>query len=745
VESVKDGSESALEHSDLKSLGSFSDYTDKDFLRITQESYDAAVQYMDSSLRVQWERNIANFYSRHPSGSKYHTEAYKCRSRLFRPKTRASVRQKEAALALALFSTSDMLSIKAEDQGNGTAVMTARVLKEIVDMRLRDKRFQWFQIAIAAFQDASVVGTVISYQGWDRVIETQKQKVDAAQYNEETGGMETVKETVQQSVVLKDSPAIDLVPIENFLIDPGANWLDPINTSPYTIEIIPMYVVDILDKMEQEDAGTTDPKWKTYSVDEIRQAHYDDPSSDSTRMAKEGDKRSDPKDGQGQTINEYTLVWVYRVIARIPGEGDMVWYTLGKHLLLTDPKPVSEVYPHLNPGERPYVAGRVIIEAHRNYSSGLVELGQDIQAATNDNLNQRFDNVKQVLNKRYFVARQKEVDLKSLRRNVPGSITMMTDTERDVKVQETNDVTGSSYNEQNLFNADFDEVTGSFSSGSVQTNRQLNETVGGMKMLRDPSNTLTEYLIRTFAETWVAPVLDQFVRLIRKHESEDMVKLAAGDMVGEGEIDIRDAAVKVDVHVGFGVTDPDSRVRRLLSGMESIGGITPSAIQRLKEAEVVKEIMGILGYQDGARFFMSDQEFAQYQQQNPPQPDVEQIKIQSNEKIKAEEILSGERKEAARIDQDRLIWAERILSQERIEAARLTVQSGKDGAVADLELGKRAIEIEKLDNDKLKLAIQREDMLRKDAEIKDKEPENLNRSGGPSVEQINGTDSRPSE
>ena len=54
--------------------------------------------------------------------------------------------------------------------------------------------------------------------------------------------------------------------------DPAADWTDPINTSPYLIRLVPMYVDDVLERMELEDPKTGAPKWKKYSEAEIREA-----------------------------------------------------------------------------------------------------------------------------------------------------------------------------------------------------------------------------------------------------------------------------------------------------------------------------------------------------------------------------------------------------------------------------------------------------------------------------------------
>ena len=732
---LSDSSEAALEQGGAPILSDMSESSqDKDYLAITQRAYRSGIDYQTANLKSQWDRNICNFLSLHPSGSKYRTDEYRHRSRLFRPKTRSSIRQKEAALVLAFFSTSDVVSVKADDQDDKNNVAAAKALKFLVSHRM-NKGLMWFQNSIAAFQESLVMGTVISHQGWERIEEEYAEDAVEDQYDDVTGEIVPITKKVKKTRIVKDEAFIQLIPNENFLIDPGAHWIDPVGTSPYTIELMPMYVVDILDYMDHIDTKTGQPKWKKYSLGEISKAASGRFGSDSTRQTREAG-RQDPKATGHNEITEYDIVWVFRVIAKIPDKGDMLWYTLGEHLMLSKPVPVKEAYKHLKHGEKPYVAGISIIEAHRNYPSSLTQLGEDIQSATNTNQNQRFDNVQQVLNKRTFVKRNAQVDLRSLRRNIPGSLTLMNDPKRDVEVHEPGDVTSSSYNEQNLFNSDFDEIMGSFSAGSVASNRQLNETVGGMQMLKDPSNALTEYLIRVFATTWATPVLDQIVRLEQAYETDEiLLKKAIKGASKEGEeVDLKDPSLTVTVNVGYGITDPEGRVKRVLYGVESIGRLAPGAASRLKDEEVTKEIMGILGYQDGSRFYRTDDEQAKYREENPPPPNEAQMKIESQEKIKEAEIMSKERIVIAEIDDNDRVKEAEIMSKERIVAAELSVNEGDMNAKHVLELGKHDVEIEKLDNDKMGLAIKREDMLRKDAEIKNKEPFNRNRSGGPSVE-----------
>ena len=95
---------------------------------------------------------------------------------------------------------------------------------------------------------------------------------------------------------------------------------------------------------------------------------------------------------------------------------------------------------------------------------------------------------------------RKRVDLRSLVRNIPGSFTLMEDPEKDVHVQETQDVPSSAYVKQDRLNPDFDDVASAFSGSSVQSNRNLNETDGGMNLLTSAANKVENYQLRTWIE-----------------------------------------------------------------------------------------------------------------------------------------------------------------------------------------------------------------------------------------------------
>lgn len=584
-----------------------------DWLKIASESYQSSTSYFDANYRKNIEDSIRMFNSEHPQGSKYLSEDYKHRSRLFRPKSRSIVRKNEAILASAFFSNMDIVDVQPLDESDPVQLASAQINKNLLQYRLT-KTIPWFQTIIGALQSAQVVGVVCSYQSWKYREKVTKREIDTGFVDYEGN---PVIESVEDVKIIDDRPDVELLPIENCRFDPSASWIDPVNTSPYFIRMIPMYVQDVKSLMESEDRKTGMPKFKKLSDDEISAAVNN--LQDSTRQQRE-EGREDSKQGS-KPVREFEIVWVHENFVRM-GDEEYVYFTLMTEHMLTDPKPLEEVYFH---GERPIVMGVSVIEAHKVMPDGVIALGKDLQKEANEIVNQRLDNVKLVLNKRWFVQRGKQVDLRSLVRNVPGSITLMNNVDQDVREVNFPDVTSSSYAEQDRVNVDYDELTGNFSAGSVQTNRQMNETVGGMGILASGANQMSEYLIRTFTETWVEPVLRQLIKLEQKYETDAKILALAGKKAevyqkyGIDQItdELLNQELTTTVNVGMGATDPNTKIQKFLMGMNSFMGIASNPPPNANMEEITKEIFGHLGYRDGSRFFNKDVDpmVAQLQQQ----------------------------------------------------------------------------------------------------------------------------------
>ncbi len=546
-------------------------------LELARNAYSDSTTYFDASIRNGVESGLRQFQGVHPTSSKYHSEAYKSRARFFRPKTRATIRRNEAVAAEAFFSTNTLATCDAENDGDKLHRASSALMQELLNYRLK-KSIPWFQLAMGAYQDAQTVRVCISYQWWEY---NPKKKIDR--------------------------PRIDLIPVENFRIAPGADWLDPINTSPYLIHKIPMFVKDVTAKMK--DAGDKSGKATWHTIEPAQLLKAINAYSDSTRLTRERG-RTDSKES-ATSINEFALVWVHRNIVEWEGD-DYVYYTLADQELLSDPVPLESV---CRIGRRPYVMGYCVLETHKTYPDTVTDITKDSQGEINDLANLRIDNVRFALNKRYFGKRGAQVDLRSLTRNVPGSVTLMNDPEKDIKVVETNDVTGSSYQEQDRLNLDFDDVAGTFSPSTVQSNRRLNETVGGMKLLNANTNQVGAYQLRTFVETWAEPVLEQLGLLERAYETDDVILALCGakaQLVKRFGIQAitddllnMDTAMSISVS-GVGNLSPQEQVNNFIRAMEALRGLLQdNVLQRygLDVGEVIAELFGKLGHKDGKRFF----------------------------------------------------------------------------------------------------------------------------------------------
>ena len=585
-----------------------------DWLKLAQEAYRFSTTYIDSNYRKRWEDSILAFNNSHPMDSKYNSPSFSKRSKLYRPKTRAIIRKNEAAAAAAFFSNMDVVSVQAQNQANKQQCVSADIMKELLQYRLK-KSIPWFQTVLGGLQDAQKTGAVCACIDWEYEEEktrefsndTEDETTEGDDVDAPQAGAETAPEAARK--IVTDRPTVELIPIENIRIDPAASWIDPVNTSPYIIHLMPMYVGDIKDRMMQTDPKTGRPKWKPLSDNTIRQASQS--LGDSTRIVREK-QREDPKQTENRPISDYEIAWVQRHIHRRGGQ-DWEFYTMGDIAMLSEPVPLSESILH---GKRNYVIGCCILETHTSMPSSVSELSKGLQDEANEIVNQRLDNVKLVLNKRWLVNRGKNVDIPSLVRNVPGGVTMADDVKNDIQEVNWPDVTASSYQEQDRINADMDELLGNFSASSIMTNPDIanNAPARSMQMLSAPAGMLVEYLIRTYVETFIEPVLRLLVLCEQKYETDEVVMAIAvenSQMFQRYGLDrmtdeLLNQELTLTVNVGMGATDPQSKLQKLVFGVQSYGNIVKMAVPGLNVDEIGKQIFGFMGYQDGKRFMTVD-------------------------------------------------------------------------------------------------------------------------------------------
>ena len=596
--------------------------SDAEALKIAAEAYTTSTDYIDTNFRKQWETHLRYFDSRHAADSKYYKDAYKHRSKIFRPKARMISRRVEALAANAFFSNQQRIKVGALNSDDPKSVATANMMRNLLHYRLKNT-LPWFLTVVGGIQDAAKTGVVCSYNYW-----CYKTKGEPG-----------------ADVVLEDKPKIELTPVEHIRISPNAKWDDPINSSPYVGRMVPMYLNEIRAKMDRPDRSGR--AWRAYTDAEIMQYGALD-QFDSTRQTRIG-KRTDPIDSTSE-VKGYGIAWAIEWFIEIDNQR-VVYWTLGKDKILSTPENIEDVYLH---GKIPITMGYCVVETHKPFPNGLIGISAPTQRELNSSANNRADNVALVLNKQYAIKAGQQVDTTNLMYGVPGGVTAFQNPQTDIVPLEWNDVTQSSYQEEDRRNVDFDELVGNFSAGSVMTNRRLNETVGGMEILGEGAATLSEYTIRTFVETWMLPTLTQLMLLEQYYETDATILALAAknaqnayrpsrgyagqeqeqapsedDMVAH----LIDNLMIVEIDVGMNATDPNAQITRLLTAVRSVAQASKDLPPAANTAEIAKEVFQILGYGDGSRFWDADEQYKQLLAQ--AQQQAQEITGQAQEIAKA--------------------------------------------------------------------------------------------------------------
>jgi len=660
-----------------------------DWSGIARSAFEGSTNWINSSRRARWGDSLRMFQGEHPSGSKYLGNEYRYRSRLVRPKSRSTIRRSEAAAAQAFFSSDDLAAVTPENEDDPAQQASARLNKELVNYRLT-QTIPWFLTLLGAWQDCQIYGFCISRQYWkfeERLIGTRRVEATEEVQGDDQGFADV--DEYEYYEVTNDHPDVALIAPDNFRFDPAADWRRPIETSPYLIERMPMYVGDVKEKMATGE-------WKEYPEGSILAAR--NISDETTRLQREGHRQDSM---QTQSANrDFDVTWVHLNTMKRAGY-DWVFFTLGADKLLTDPRLHVEVY---GTERRPYRLGVANLEAHRNYPSSKMELLRDLQIYANDTANMRLDAMKLALMPRPLIkagslAAQSQADYRVF---MPGKPFLVADPS-EVSWERPPDPSQAAFEEQNRIDVDFDAIAGGFDQGTVQTNRALNETARGIELIAGAAGTVGEYELRLFAETWVEPVIADLVELEQRLEEDETILLLAGEKAqlyqryGVSEITdwLLSQRATTKVNVGIGATNPATRIQHLMTISQALKELFgPAASLGLKWDEILSELFGIFGYADGKRFFTegfdikaAQAQLAQAQQAQPIGVDpnkLQQIQLQANTQLQKTqmEIDSEERIAAMRYG------GESIPIQE--DPSRLTEEQLK--AAADMR--KSALELQ---------------------------------------------------
>lgn len=574
-----------------------------DFLLLVREAETQAARYVAQVNRRAWSQSMRAFNNEHYLGSKYTTTDYRNRSKIFRPKTRSAVRKDMAAVAASLFANIDAINCLAGNEGDIRQRGAAAVMEELINYRTDRSSgkasLPWFAVAMGSRQDALVTGICLSKQSW----KLELREDDKAQPSPD--GTKTW-------VIDVDRPDSQLIPPENVVIDPSADWTNPIQSASYVIIKWPMQLQEI----QRLQRNPIRP-WKKVSASQLL-ANSDAGTTDTSAIRRARELGIDRYD-ETQTGRKFQIVWVYEVFMRVDGV-DYTFWSCGDRAYLTDPEPTRKVYPEQF-GERPLTFGLGHLDAHRLFPMSPVESWQQYQMELNEIANLTLDATKQNVMPISKIRRGRQVDLDQVKKRSSGS---------SIMVQEPDDVTWEtppSFPPQvaevtRELELEMDDLAGQFNGQTAENNNALSRTLGGLKLVSGSANSLQEFDIRVWIETWAAPTLAQIVRLEQYYEHDDVILGICGDRAGlmkkYGINTIDDSLLEqeivVRVSVGLGAGDPQQRLMKFSNATQIVLPILQSSPEFASGARTIDvdavcdEVFGAAGYRDGgARFFKAGQ------------------------------------------------------------------------------------------------------------------------------------------
>ena len=593
-----------------------SEMDDKQWLQIAAQNKSVADSYLDP-LRSVWADGYNAYRNQHSAKSTYQSARWRGRSKIHRPKMRSFVRKSAAALANALFASSDVIGVEAQNPLSPESMASAAVNKSLLEYRLDRKNGKsgvpWFQTVVGAHNDAIITGLCVSKQFWEyRSVETGKtKKVPLPGPNGKplTVGGKPLMVDQKEVKIVRDRPMVQLFPPELVLRDPGADWLDQAQESSFIGLMYPMTIGDAEAMIRDSQSKTTHTKWRKLDRAALTAARLQIDSA-GVRNAREG-TTSDRIDQSNSAQQEFHRIWLIEWFIRWRGEEWHYW-TAGISQMLSDPVPLEQAYPAFG-GERPIVIGVTSIEPHKADPMSQVASLLPLQDEINALVNLRIDGVKETLRPLAMVKKGSLIDISAIQNRSGDSAVYVTNPREDVQFDRPSNIGQEAYMEMAQLNVDFDDVAGQFNGGTVQTNRQLNETVGGMKMLNASANTVADFDTRCFIETWVEPVLRQLVRLEQYYEDDVVILALAGEKAelykryGVDKItnDLLDRELSVTVSAGIGTADPTAKLGKFQQALAvAVGALGPELAMRMKQDAVFDEVFGNAGYRDATARFL---------------------------------------------------------------------------------------------------------------------------------------------
>lgn len=438
-------------------------------------------------------------------------------------------------------------------------VTTSEILKALIKYDWR--RAEMFPKLVMFVKSMLIFGTAFGRTYYDYQT-SQKTRMVAKTVNSKT--MWTPKNNEQVEVTDFDGPNFEVLNIYDCFPDPNATSLASMRWFIYR-------TFKTLDELKRENETRGYDYYK--NLDKLEEAIVNAKKDGAKSNTGSTNARPDYlqyREHRRTMLSTQELIGQdesnpeFVILRRFTNEG---WCDIVPqfHLVIRE---VDNPYFH---GKMPIVCGVDYPYPGELYGMGEIEPVDRIQRAINATLNQRLDNVQQILHRMWKVQKGKGVDLHTLV-SAPGNIVTTNDMNA-VATIDTPDVTGSTFVQTMTY------LTSAMQNGSGITDYTVgvggnqtvaNDTATGTRLIQQEANAQFKLKIQLFHHMVIEKVVNQFkdlriqytteeqkLRIIGKEEIQKLMqttKLSQTDMQGQpiapGELD-RQAKLDVKGDGGF--------------------------------------------------------------------------------------------------------------------------------------------------------------------------------------------------
>ncbi len=600
-------------YKDLDKEGRGDDDFEEDMLELAEEAYNSSTDYLETYKVREWVDAYMLYNGQHTKDTKFFDKNRPhYLSKFFIPKTYEFIITQTAYVKQAMFSGSHLIDCQIYNDYDKEAQIQADFFKTFLEYRLKSEKNWFYKHIIAQYQDSHLTNFPCSKVAYD---------------------------FKKQQAIVKP------ISVERIRIHPQADPFDPVNSSPYLIHIIPMYVYQVKKRMKSKG----DDKWLELSNDDlVRTVHTLENDVASAR----NDFESDIENNDGDTsLKDHQIVYVHEnFIIGEDGE-DYCFYTLGSNKLLSKIYKTKELYFH----GRPFVIGSVMLESGRVYPKSPVIHAKPLQEMLNELQNMSNDIKRKVAMPNYLVSR-KVHDLYALESAKPGSYIKVNDPTSDIVPLNTQ--TQANGLQEGIMTAatHIDDMLGRYGISTAQSRANANSSVGGMQQQASSANLISELYLSTFIETYVEPLLEMYlaVELQYNGTNKELVKKIFKDYGVEDralekgvqpedlptQLSKMNKELKIGINAAVGASNPDMKFQKIIATLSQLSKLAAEMNPAMpyNMEEVIKETMSIQGYKNPSRFIKKSEDpmIAQLQQQ------VQQLQQQLQTKENNPEYIAAE-------------------------------------------------------------------------------------------------------